>query len=46
METLTQEVIENMATLQGRNVPRSGSAALAAGGIVQAILGAEFVLAA
>ena len=33
-----------MATVQARNVPRSGSAALAAGGLVQAILGAEFVL--
>src|SRR5215472_4371621 len=34
-----------MATLEGRNVPRSGSSALAAGALVQAILGAEFVLA-
>ena len=34
-----------MATLEERNVPRSGSSALAAGALVQAILGAEFVLA-
>ena len=34
-----------MATLQSRNIPRSGSTALAAGALVQAILGGEFVLA-
>lgn len=33
-----------MTTLQGANVPRSGSSALAAGALVQAVLGAEFVL--
>jgi plastocyanin len=33
-----------MTTLQGANVPRSGSTALAAGALVQAVLGAEFVL--
>ncbi len=33
-----------MATLEGRNVPRSGSSALAAGALVQAVLGGEFVL--
>jgi uncharacterized cupredoxin-like copper-binding protein len=33
-----------MATLEGRNVPRSGSSALASGALVQAILGGEFVL--
>lgn len=33
-----------MATLEGRNLPRSGSSALAAGALVQAILGGEFVL--
>ena len=33
-----------MATLETRNLPRSGSSALLAGALVQAVLGAEFVL--
>jgi uncharacterized cupredoxin-like copper-binding protein len=33
-----------MTTLQRGNVPRSGSSALAAGALVQAVLGGEFVL--